>query len=103
MTVLAAAFINSELNNKEKKFLYKNIFISSILFLFGMIFGYILILPYVLSFLIFYGQEYMTPLLSGSIYFSFIGIFCFFIGIIFFKSVYKGVYTKYSLEGFICV
>lgn len=79
----AAAFINPGLNNKEKRFLYKNLFISSILFLFGMIFGYILILPYVLSFLIFYGQEYMTPLLSGSIYFSFIGILCFFIGIIF--------------------
>ncbi|MBC2580093.1 twin-arginine translocase subunit TatC [Clostridium sp. DJ247] len=77
------AFINPGLTKKERKLLYKNLFIASILFLSGMAFGYILILPYILSFLISYGQEYMTPLLSGSIYFSFIGIFCFFIGIIF--------------------
>jgi sec-independent protein translocase protein TatC len=30
-----------------------------------------------------YGQGYMTPLLSGSTYFDFVGIFCFFIGIVF--------------------
>jgi len=78
-----AAFINPGLTKKERKFLYRNLFISFTLFLFGMTFGYILTLPYALSFLISYGQEYMTPLLSGSTYFSFIGIFCFFIGVMF--------------------
>ncbi|MBC2582449.1 twin-arginine translocase subunit TatC [Clostridium sp. DJ247] len=78
-----AAFINPGLSKKEKKLLYKNLFFISILFFSGIAFGYILIIPFMLSFLISYGQGYMTPLLSGGTYFNFIGIFCFFIGIVF--------------------
>jgi len=78
-----AAFVNPGLSKNEKSLLYKNLFFISILLLAGMVFGYILVLPYALSFLIDYGQNYMNPLLSGSTYFNFIGIFCFFIGIVF--------------------
>lgn len=77
------AFVNPGLTKREKKLLYKSLFFMSILFFFGIAFGYVLILPFMLSFLISYGQEYMIPLLSGSTYFNFIGIFCFFIGIVF--------------------
>lgn len=42
-----------------------------------------LVLPQALSFLIYYGETYMNPLFSGSTYFNFIGIFCFFTGVIF--------------------
>lgn len=78
-----AAFINPGLSKKEKSLLYKNLFFIAVLLLSGMTFGYILVLPYALGFLISYGQNYMNPLLSGSTYFNFIGIFCFFTGIVF--------------------
>lgn len=78
-----AAFINPGLTKREKELLYKNLFFISILILSGMAFGYILILPFALSFLISYGQDYMIPLLSGGTYFNFVGIFCFFMGIVF--------------------
>ena len=77
------AFINPGLSKNEKKLLYKNLFFMAILLFAGIVFGYVLVLPYALSFLISYGQNYMNPLLSGSTYFNFIGIFCFFTGIVF--------------------
>lgn len=77
------AFINPGLSKNEKKLLYKNLFFMAILLFAGMAFGYILVLPYALNFLISYGQNYMNPLLSGSTYFNFIGIFCFFTGTVF--------------------
>ncbi|MDP4147141.1 MAG: twin-arginine translocase subunit TatC [Bacillota bacterium] len=78
-----AAFINPGLTKKEKRLLYKNLVFIIILLFAGMTFGYILLLPCTLSFLISYGQGYMTPLLLGSTYFNFIGIFSFFIGVVF--------------------
>ncbi|AGK96658.1 twin-arginine translocase subunit TatC [Clostridium pasteurianum] len=78
-----AAFVNPGLSKNEKRLLYKNLFFMAILLLAGITFGYILVLPYALNFLISYGQNYMNPLLSGSTYFNFIGIFCFFTGIVF--------------------
>ncbi|GIM28083.1 Sec-independent protein translocase protein TatC [Clostridium polyendosporum] len=92
-----AAFINPGLTKKEKKFLYKNIFFVSILFFGGLIFGYTLTLPYTLSFLISYGQGYMTPLLSGSTYFNFIGVFCFLTGIMFLIPYLIVLLSKISL------
>lgn len=78
-----AAFVNPGLTKKEKKVLYKNLFFIVFLFFLGIAFGYILIIPFVLDFLISFGKGYMNPLLSGSTYFNFIGIFCFFSGIVF--------------------
>ncbi|MDS0527539.1 twin-arginine translocase subunit TatC [Clostridium sp. SHJSY1] len=78
-----AKFINPGLTKKEKRFLYRNLFFISILLILGMAFGYILLIPYVLKFLILYGEEYMNPLLSGITYFNFVGLFCFFIGLVF--------------------
>ncbi|MFT8351035.1 twin-arginine translocase subunit TatC [Clostridium saccharoperbutylacetonicum] len=92
-----AAFVNPGLTKKEKKSLYINLYFIVILFLFGMFFGYILLIPLILNFLISYGQEYMNPLLSGRTYFSFIGIFCFFIGVVFLMPYAIVILGKMSL------
>lgn len=78
-----AAFINPGLTKKEKKLLYKSAFFISFLFVLGVMLCYFLVLPHTLNFLIFYGKTYMTPLLVGSTYFNFIGLFCLFTGITF--------------------
>lgn len=91
------AFVNPGLTKREKRLIYKNLFFITILLFTGMTFGYILILPYTLSFLISYGQGYMTPLLSGSTYFNFIGTFCFFIGIVFLIPYIIVLLSKMSL------
>lgn len=90
-------FLRAGLKKKEKKFLYKNTFILSVFFIFGTVFGYIIILPYSLSFLISYGKSYLNPVLNGNIYFSFIGIFCLFIGVMFLIPYILVVLGKLSL------
>lgn len=91
------AFIRVGLKKSEKKFLYKNTFILSILFIFGTVFGYVMILPYSLEFLISYGVSYLNPVLNGNTYFSFIGIFCLFMGIVFLIPYILVILGKLSL------
>lgn len=76
-------FINPGLEKKEKKLLYRSVVFISALFFAGIVFGYLMVLPYTLNFLISYGQNYMKPVLSGDMYFSFIGMFCLVTGITF--------------------
>ena len=77
------AFLSPGLEKGEKKLLYKNILIISVLFMLGVVFGFVLVLPYSLGFLIAYGSSYLKPALSGINYFNFIGIFCLYTGVIF--------------------
>jgi sec-independent protein translocase protein TatC len=77
------AFLQPGLKKAEKHFLYKNVLIISGLFCIGTVFGFILVLPYSLGFLIAYGNSYLRPALSGITYFNFIGIFCLYTGVIF--------------------
>ncbi|MBU3112794.1 twin-arginine translocase subunit TatC [Clostridium lacusfryxellense] len=77
------AFVGAGSTKKEKKFLYVNVFIILSLFIIGIVFGYTMILPHSLSFLILYGSTYLKPVLNGSTYFNFIGIFCLYTGIMF--------------------
>lgn len=77
------AFIIPGLTKKEKKLLYSSIFFLSLFFVFGTLFGYIVVLPYALDFLMFYSESYLTPFLSGSMYLGFIGVFCLITGIVF--------------------
>jgi len=77
------AFIFPALTKEEKKLLFSGVFYSSVFFITGVICGYLLILPMALDFLITYSRSYMNPILSGSMYFSFIGMFCIVMGIIF--------------------
>jgi len=91
------AFIGVGLTKGEKKFLYKHAFILSILFILGIVFGYTMILPHSLSFLISYGTTYLKPVLNGSIYFNFIGTFCLYIGIMFLMPYVLVIFGKLSL------
>ena len=77
------AFLRPGLKRSEKSLLYKNVLVISVLFALGVIFGFLLVLPYSLGFLIAYGNSYLKPALSGIMYFNFIGIFCLYTGIIF--------------------
>lgn len=77
------AFISPGLTKREKKLLCFGVFYLSIFFLSGVVLGYVIILPYTLKFLITYSNSYMNPLLSGNMYFSFIGLFCTAVGITF--------------------
>jgi sec-independent protein translocase protein TatC len=75
-------FINPGLTVKEKRILHRVIFFSLFSFTAGMVLGYFFILPHFLHFLIAYSRSYLSPLLSGDAYFSFLAMFCFVIGII---------------------
>ncbi len=77
------AYLNPGLKKGEKTFLYKNVLIISVLFALGVVFGFVLVLPYSLGFLIAYGSSYLKPALSGINYFNFIGIFCLYTGVVF--------------------
>lgn len=77
------AFIIPGLKKKEKMLLYCSIFFLCLFFISGILFGYIMLLPYVLDFLMSYSKSYLNPILSGSMYLGFIGAFCFVVGIIF--------------------
>jgi len=91
------AFVGTGLTKIEKKSLYKNAFILLSLFILGIVFGYTMILPHSLSFLISYGNSYLKPVLNGSIYFNFIGVFCFYIGIMFLMPYVLVILGKLSL------
>lgn len=77
------AFITPGLRKKEKLLLRCSIFFLSLFFVSGVLFGYFILLPYTLDFLMAYSKSYLNPILSGSMYLGFIGAFCFVIGIIF--------------------
>jgi sec-independent protein translocase protein TatC len=91
------AFVQVGLTSREKKFLYVNASILSILFILGIGFGYTMILPYSLSFLISYGNTYLKPILNGKVYFNFIGTFCLYTGIMFLIPYILVVLGKLSL------
>ncbi|MCB2292800.1 twin-arginine translocase subunit TatC [Clostridium algoriphilum] len=57
--------------------------LSFILFVFGMYFGYTLVLPTTIKFLMDTSDGFMKPILSANEYFSFIGSLLFCIGVIF--------------------
>lgn len=77
------AFIAPGLKKKERLFLFSGIFLLTLFFVSGILFGYIVLLPYVLEFLMSYSKSYLNPILSGSMYLGFIGVFCLIIGVIF--------------------
>ncbi|MBU3112793.1 twin-arginine translocase subunit TatC [Clostridium lacusfryxellense] len=72
------------LTKKIKKLLiFVIIPLSFVLFAFGMYFGYTLVLPTTIKFLMDTSDGFMKPILSANEYFSFIGSLLFCIGIIF--------------------
>ncbi|MCX7923875.1 MAG: twin-arginine translocase subunit TatC [Clostridia bacterium] len=77
------AFIGPGLRGKEKRLLYTALLCLSITFASGAVFSYVVLTPYTLNFLISYGESYMTPVLSGDRYLSFIAILSLVMGITF--------------------
>lgn len=74
------AFINPGLTRKEKRIFYGITLIVSVFFLLGTAFGFKFLLPSALSFLVTYGQSYLTPIFSGDKYFSFVMMFSLVVG-----------------------
>lgn len=91
------AFLRPGLKRSEKSLLYKNVLVILVLFSLGVVFGFFLVLPYSLGFLIAYGNSYLKPALSGIMYFNFIGIFCLFTGVILLFPYLLVVLSKTSL------
>ncbi len=67
-------FIAPGLFSKEKKMIIPLVFFSTVLFLIGGGFCFFVVLPFALSFLIGYGSEVMTPIITVSSYISFAGL-----------------------------
>lgn len=76
-------FIRPGLKENEIKLLYKSLFLLFALLTSGILFGYFVVLPYVLNFFVTYGTSYMEPILSGDRYMSFIILTCLITGIVF--------------------
>jgi len=62
------------LYRREKKTVLPIVFFSTILFLIGAGFCFFVVLPFALKFLISYGEEVMTPIITVSSYVSFAGL-----------------------------
>ncbi len=67
-------FIAPGLFSREKKMIIPLVFFSTLLFLMGASFCFFVVLPFALSFLIGYGSEVMTPIITVSSYISFAGL-----------------------------
>ncbi|MCP4706512.1 MAG: twin-arginine translocase subunit TatC [candidate division Zixibacteria bacterium] len=67
-------FIAPGLFAREKKMIIPLVFFSTILFLIGGSFCFFVVLPFALTFLIGYGEDLMTPIITISSYISFAGL-----------------------------
>jgi len=67
-------FIGPGLYPKEKRAVLPMVFFSTLLFLTGAAFCFFVVLPFALTFLISYGEEVMTPIITVSSYVSFAGL-----------------------------
>ncbi len=68
------SFIGPGLRKEEKKVIYKALLFILPAFIAGAVFGYFMIVPTALNFLITFGNSYMTPVLSGDKYIVFIAM-----------------------------
>ncbi len=67
-------FIAPGLYKTEKQYVLPMVAASTILFLIGAAFCFLVVLPFAIQFLISYGQEVMTPIITVSSYVSFAGL-----------------------------
>lgn len=75
--VVPGLFVN------ERKKLYPFIVTSSVLFYVGVLFCYYILIPIVIEFLMGFGTERLNPMLSVSMYFTFVARLCFTFGLVF--------------------
>ncbi|MDZ7859305.1 MAG: twin-arginine translocase subunit TatC [Candidatus Krumholzibacteriota bacterium] len=77
------AFVSPGLFSSEKRVVFPFIFPSTLLFYLGVCFAYWIMIPVVLDFLIKFGTDMLSPLISVGKYFNFVGRLCFTFGIVF--------------------
>ncbi len=77
------SFVAPGLFANERKKLYPFIVTSSVLFYVGVIFCYYILIPIVLEFLMGFGTDKLTPMISVSMYFGFVARLCFTFGLVF--------------------
>jgi sec-independent protein translocase protein TatC len=77
------AFVSPGLFSNERKRIVPFMVSSSILFYTGVLFCYIILIPFVISFLLKFGTPNLSPLLSVSSFFAFVARLCFTFGIVF--------------------
>ncbi len=76
-------FIVPGLFTSERRIFFPVAFSSAVLFYVGVVFAYWILIPVVLGFLIKFGTEMLTPLLSVGKYFGFVARLCFAFGLVF--------------------
>jgi len=90
-------FISEGLQTREKKYVLLFAPLSLIFFAVGAIFGYGVILPVAMKFLLGFSTEYITPMLSVGMYVSFAGLLIFAFGIMFELPIAALFATKIGL------
>ncbi|MBL7158161.1 MAG: twin-arginine translocase subunit TatC [Candidatus Omnitrophica bacterium] len=90
-------FVSEALQRQEKKYILLFAPLSLVLFAIGAFFGYAVILPVAMKFLLGFSTEYITPMLSVGMYVSFAGLLIFAFGIMFELPIAALFATKIGL------
>jgi len=93
-------FISSALHKREKKYVIIFGLTSFLLFLFGCFFGYKIILPIGLKFLLRFSNFYLKPMISAIKYIGFLLTFVLTFGIIFQFPVFVLFFTKLGVVNY---
>jgi sec-independent protein translocase protein TatC len=76
-------FVSPGLFDNERGRVYPFVVTSSVLFYAGVLFCYTVLIPIVMDFLLGFGTERLSPLISISAYFAFVARMCFTFGLVF--------------------
>lgn len=77
------SFVSPALFDRERGKVWPFIIAASILFYVGVVFAYLILIPIALGFLIGFGTENLTPMISVTSYFAFVARLCLVFGIVF--------------------
>lgn len=90
-------FVEAGLEPKEKRFVYVFLPASFLLFVTGVVFGFIVIISVGIRFLLSFGGNFMTPMISISKYVSFVGAMSLAFGVVFQLPLVMLFLTKVGL------
>jgi len=76
-------FVSPALFDKERRKVYPFVFTASLLFYIGVVFAYLILIPIALNFLIGFGTDKLTPMISVTAYFTFVVRLCLVFGLVF--------------------
>lgn len=77
------SFVSPALFEKERKKVWPFVVTASLLFYVGVVFAYLILIPIALGFLIGFGTDNLTPMISVTSYFAFVARLCLVFGIVF--------------------